>query len=135
MNRDYTPPTQPAIVLLLRTRPALWSGEEDMGPDTSRWRSSETYDYLDDLIAPDLAWEWLRRNADYQSDFADSGRSAVAAQRFAALVRPRWGLLFRDRPLARRHEHYRFLDPRCRSGHSHPQSGSYSASRGERRSA
>ena len=103
MNRDYTRRTQPAIVLLLRTRPPLWSGEEDMGPDTSRWRSSETYDYLDDLIAPDLAWEWLRRNAGYQSDFAESARSAATAQRFAALVRPRWGLLFRDRPLARRH--------------------------------
>lgn len=69
-----------------------------MGPDTSRWRSSETYDYLDHLIAPDLAWEWLRRNAKYQTDFAESERSTVAAERLAALVRQRWGLRFRRRP-------------------------------------
>nr|WP_244670199.1 DUF6499 domain-containing protein [Rhodoplanes elegans] len=74
-----------------------------MGPDTSRWRTSETYDYLDLLVAPDLAWEWLRRNTNYQADFAESERSSVAAQRFTALVRSRWGLLFRDRPVARRH--------------------------------
>ncbi len=74
-----------------------------MGPDTSRWRTSTTYDYLDHLFAPDLAWEWLRRNPKYQRDFAESERSSAAAQRFAALVRPRWGLLFRDRPVARRH--------------------------------
>lgn len=74
-----------------------------MGPDTSRWRSSETYDYLDDLIAPDLAWEWLRRNPSYQRDFAESELSSAAAHRFAELVRPRWGLRFRDQPLSRRH--------------------------------
>jgi hypothetical protein len=74
-----------------------------MGPDTSRWRSSETYDYLDHLVAPDLAWEWLRRNPRYQQDFAESERSEVAAQRFAALVRPRWGLRFRNRPISCRH--------------------------------
>lgn len=37
-----------------------------MKPDTSRWRSSSSYDYLDKLDAPDLAWEWLRRNTKYQ---------------------------------------------------------------------
>lgn len=41
-----------------------------MTPDTSRWRSSPDYDYVDDLSAPDLAWEWLRRNDSYQQDFA-----------------------------------------------------------------
>lgn len=74
-----------------------------MGPDTSRWRASEIYDYLDHLAAPDLAWEWLRRNPKYQRDFAESERSAAAAQRFATLIQPRWGLLFRRRSVARRH--------------------------------
>jgi hypothetical protein len=106
-----------------------------MGPDTSRWRSTETYDYVDDLFAADLAWEWLRRNPRYQLDFTESERSPAAAQRFAALVRPRGGLLFRHRPLARRHQHHRLLDPRSRSRHCHPQSSSYSASCGERRRA
>ncbi|MER9291522.1 DUF6499 domain-containing protein [Mesorhizobium sp. M0510] len=43
-----------------------------MRPDTSLWRSSSTYDYLDDLVAADLAWEWLRRNPDYQRDYAEA---------------------------------------------------------------
>lgn len=72
-----------------------------MGPDTSRWRSSDTYDYLDHLIAPDLAWECLRRNAVYQRDFAESTRSSDATERLAATIQRRWGLRFRDRPRAR----------------------------------
>jgi len=106
-----------------------------MGPDTSRWRTSETYDYLDYLFAPDLAWEWLSRNPKYQRDFAESERSSAAAQRFAVLVRPRWGLRFRDRPVARRHERHRLLDPRCRSRHCHPHRSASIAFSGERRPA
>ena len=57
-----------------------------MGPDTSRWRSSDIYDYLDQLGAPDLAWECLRRNAVYQRDFAESTRSSDATERLVELV-------------------------------------------------
>lgn len=74
-----------------------------MGPDTSRWRSSERYDYLDHLIVPDLAWEWLRRNTSYQTDFAESEESTAAAERLAALVPERWGLRFRRRSSPQRH--------------------------------
>ena len=76
-------------------------GGSSMGPDTSRWRSSDTYDYLDQLIAPDLAWECLRRNAVYQGDFAESTRSPDATERLAATIQRRWGLRFRDRSDAR----------------------------------
>lgn len=72
-----------------------------MGPDTSRWRSSDTYDYLDHLVAPDLAWECLRRNAVYQRDFAESARSPDATGHLAATIQRRWGLRFRDRSHAR----------------------------------
>ncbi|WP_375160801.1 transcriptional regulator domain-containing protein [Bradyrhizobium sp. RDT46] len=68
-----------------------------MGPDTSRWRSSASYDYVDNLIAPDLAWEWLRRNVDYRRDFADAARSTVDPDQSATLIRDRWGLRFPDR--------------------------------------
>ena len=40
-----------------------------MKPDISQWRSSSTYDFLDDIDSPDIAWEWLRRNAKYQGDY------------------------------------------------------------------
>ena len=65
-----------------------------MRPDTSRWRSSPTYDYVDDLRAPDLAWEWLRRNADYQWDYAQIGLRVEDQEHLTKLVRQRWGLLF-----------------------------------------
>ena len=41
-----------------------------MEPDPSQWRSSISYDYFDDLGVPDLAWECLRRNVDYQHDYS-----------------------------------------------------------------
>lgn len=65
-----------------------------MRPDTSRWRSSPSYDYVDDLRAPDLAWEWLRRNADYQRDYAQIGLRVEDQERLTKLVRQHWGLLF-----------------------------------------
>ncbi|MES0110036.1 DUF6499 domain-containing protein [Mesorhizobium sp. M0013] len=65
-----------------------------MRPDTSQWRSSSTYDYLDDLAAPNLAWEWLRRNADYQRDYHEVEHPDADRQRLAEMMRVRWGLRF-----------------------------------------
>jgi hypothetical protein len=65
-----------------------------MSPDASRWRSSEAYDYLDDLSAADLAWEYLRRNPDYQRDFQ------TAEGRGDADWTERWGLRFPRRSFA-----------------------------------
>lgn len=66
-----------------------------MSPDPSRWRSAEAYDYLDDLSSADLAWEYLRRNPDYQNDFqtASHGRDPDA-------LIARWGLRFPCRSFA-----------------------------------
>lgn len=58
-----------------------------MSPDASRWRSEEAYDYLDELPAADLAWEYLRRNPDYQRDFQAAQVSDPQGARLA-----RWGL-------------------------------------------
>lgn len=66
-----------------------------MSPDASRWRSAEAYDYLDELPASDLAWEYLRRNPDYQSDFRRVGRGPGQAREI-----DRWGLRFPDRSSA-----------------------------------
>ena len=65
-------------------------------PKQGTWRLSAAYDYVNDLDAPDLAWEFLRRNPEYQQDYArlsvegDDGKSAAA-------LSDRWGLSFRGR--------------------------------------
>jgi hypothetical protein len=66
-----------------------------MSPDASRWRSAEAYDYLDELPAADLAWEYLRRNPDYQRDFQSARDDAGAAD-----WEGRWGLRFPGRSFA-----------------------------------
>ncbi|MFC3677094.1 transcriptional regulator domain-containing protein [Ferrovibrio xuzhouensis] len=65
-----------------------------MSPDTSRWRSSSDYDYVDQLTAPDIGWEWLRRNEDYQRDYAEF--SSAPSESASVIERPgrQWGLRF-----------------------------------------
>lgn len=72
-----------------------------MTPDASQWRMSAHYDHVDDLTASDLAWEWLRRNDDYDHDYEKLG-SADADQRvLIEKIRREWGLRFPDRSPAR----------------------------------
>jgi hypothetical protein len=59
------------------------------------WRSSESYKQLETADAPDLAWECLRRNGDYQTEYralSVDGSSGVVNSEF----RRRWGLSFRS---------------------------------------
>jgi len=79
-----------------------------MSLDPSQWRSTSEYDYVETLEAPDLAWEWLRRNADYQCDYA----KRWAPQRLTQHVRRRWGLRFPDQPAPGRLGSYRLLAAR-----------------------
>lgn len=58
------------------------------------WRSPKAYDYLQDLSAPGLAWEFLRRNADYRADYANPDIRAALDAGAAGSTR-RWGLRFR----------------------------------------
>jgi len=64
-----------------------------MSTTPTRWRDPEAYDYLDNLAAPDLAWEFLRRNPDYRRGYAAlmANPDDPAAR---AAFRARWGLLF-----------------------------------------
>jgi hypothetical protein len=65
-----------------------------MTPDISHWRSSERYEYVEDLVSPELAWEWLRRNEDYQRDFeaaelepnADTAATEATRSRLGAAI-------------------------------------------------
>ncbi|HWM45682.1 MAG TPA: DUF6499 domain-containing protein [Xanthobacteraceae bacterium] len=86
-----------------------------MGPDTSRWRSSESYDYVESLIAPDLAWEWLRRNLNYHRDY--SAHSATIPEQSTTLIRQRWGLYFPGGPCARGDRRDGVLGTRSRPWH------------------
>lgn len=59
------------------------------------WRSSETYKPLQAADAPDFAWECLRRNNDYRTEYRalqnDGSPDAVSSG-----FRSRWGLSFRS---------------------------------------
>lgn len=66
----------------------------------SCWRNEADYHYLDGADRSGIAWEFLRRNADYRA--AASAQPAPAAERrgtiellTAARSALRWGLLFR----------------------------------------
>jgi len=50
------------------------------------WSAGAAYLYTLDLDAPDLAWEYLRRNPQYQSDWTSAAARAAPE---------RWGLRFR----------------------------------------
>lgn len=79
-------------------------------PDVSRWRSPSAYDYVEQLSPADMAWEFLRRNRDYQRDYArtvEDGDAGETAEAIAA----RWGLRFPDRSGAGRDGSRGVLDP------------------------
>lgn len=103
-----------------------------MKPDISQWRSSPSYDYVDDLTAPDIGWEWLRRNAEYQRDYADLQR--VTDTRIIDLVSRNWGLRFPRAALAQGARSFGLLAPRRRHRKRHPRVGAVAAS-GKGRSA
>ena len=58
------------------------------------WRSEEAYANFKNAESMDIAWEWLRRDADYQSDYRrleDAQQLSSATETF----RQQWGLSFR----------------------------------------
>ena len=63
-----------------------------MQPDTSPWRVKEGYDYLERLPPEGLAWEFLRRNTNYQHDY--TLRKSERRSRGRADIANRWGLQY-----------------------------------------
>lgn len=47
-----------------------------MLPDAASWNQASAYDYWDELSPEGLAWEFLRRNGDYQQAFSDQAADA-----------------------------------------------------------
>lgn len=72
------------------------------------WRKPETYEKVRDLDAVDLAWEFLRRNPDYQRACLDWSRELTVTGQGPS-VRP-WGLSFRSRSRAHGPRAARLLD-------------------------
>lgn len=63
--------------------------------DKRDWRDPAPYQVAETLTAPDLAWEFLRRDPDYQKTYEASRRTSPAAADDAA---GHWGLRFRVEP-------------------------------------
>jgi hypothetical protein len=66
-----------------------------MPSDRSGWRSTAEYDYVEDLSASDLAWEWLRRNKRYSNDYATLSKAATDSAALKAALLDKWRLRFR----------------------------------------
>ncbi|WP_425414306.1 transcriptional regulator domain-containing protein [Salipiger mucosus] len=85
-----------------------------MQPDRSNWRNQAAYDYLDDLAAPELGWECLRRNPEYQHDYAELAGGPPERADLSEQVGHRWGLCFPGSPRSERDCRRDILAPRNR---------------------
>lgn len=71
-----------------------------MTPDASAWRSSERYAHVETMDAPDVAWEWLRRNESYDRDFQALTDGKDDPSKLTETIGQRWGLRFPRGPVA-----------------------------------
>lgn len=58
------------------------------------WRVASDYDYVDELDLSGLAWEFLRRNPDYQREYAVLSADGACLPGPGGGLSPRWGLRF-----------------------------------------
>ncbi|MDF0515797.1 hypothetical protein GPL17_27920 [Bradyrhizobium yuanmingense] len=58
------------------------------------WRSPDSYKSLQDAEITDIAWECLRRNADYRREFEATIANSPDGQ-VTPEFRRRWGICFR----------------------------------------
>ncbi|WP_406873719.1 DUF6499 domain-containing protein [Aminobacter sp. P9b] len=66
-----------------------------MKPDSSKWRSSQAYDFISNVPPDALAWEFLRRNPAYQREFADMQQiNPTPISLSPHELRSQWGLRF-----------------------------------------
>ena len=59
-------------------------------PPVLDWRSAAAYAYVDDLNPAGVAWEFLRRNSDYQRDYRADARDAGGHAEFPEPLILRW---------------------------------------------
>jgi Family of unknown function (DUF6499) len=58
------------------------------------WRSQKAYANMEKAEAVDIAWEWLRRNSDYERDYRALQRTELSSA-MTGDFRQLWGLSFR----------------------------------------
>jgi hypothetical protein len=63
-------------------------------PTTPDWRNAAAYAYLQQLNRVELAWEFLRRNPNYNRDFRAAARRTSNQAEFPERLIRRWGLRF-----------------------------------------
>jgi Family of unknown function (DUF6499) len=64
-------------------------------PPKRDWRLPVAYQYLNKLTPAQLAWEFLRRNREYQSDVQTAVKGTADEDESEPVAR-RWGLRFRS---------------------------------------
>lgn len=65
-----------------------------MKPDSSQWQDSQAYEFIRTATPDALAWEFLRRNTDYQREFADIQNAGTPNTPSPNEFRTQWGLRF-----------------------------------------
>ncbi|WP_422109885.1 transcriptional regulator domain-containing protein [Bradyrhizobium elkanii] len=93
-QRGVVAGTQPEIVIIFGLQypcvcvKDMW-GSAMSGAD---WRSESTYNDVKRAETADMAWEWLRRDREYQKDF----RAVLRCKRSGGTnrFRRKWGLTF-----------------------------------------
>ena len=84
-------------------------------PEQGTWRISTAYDYVNELDAPDLAWEFLRRNPEYQQDYIRLKQEGLDDDKVVAALSDKWGLSFRCRPRTAGTKRKPHMDAECGS--------------------
>ena len=62
--------------------------------DVSKWRDEDEYGFIQRAPADAIAWEFLRRNRVYQTEYARA-EARGATRLWRDTLRKRWGLRFR----------------------------------------
>lgn len=84
--------------------------------EDENWRSEAAYDYIDKLTPGDLAWEFLRRNPEYQKSYQELLTIGRLTEDVGREFAEQWGLRFRRCPWQVRAPSADLLDPANRPG-------------------
>ena len=86
---------QPEIVTFIRLQFSIVSAVGKQYMSAVDWRSEEEYANFEKAETADIAWEWLRRDGEYNNDYR---ALAVPARLNGATddFRHKWGLSFRS---------------------------------------
>lgn len=83
--------------------------------ESERWRSEAAYNYVDELRPSELAWEFLRRNPEYQKAYRQLVSIDRLTEQAAREFAEQWGLRFRRRSHSLSARTADLLDPANRS--------------------